>query len=99
MSDQGGESAVNFYVITASEAVVSMQGKEVRRLHRGAHFGEVALTTDVPRSATVTAAGRLEMLAISGWNFSQLLATDPSIRESLEHAAAVHLGNVAQEAH
>jgi len=85
---EGDESAVNFYVLTSGEAVVSMHGREINRLQPGDFFGEVALTTRTPRSATVTARGSVELLAISGWNFSQLLATDGEIREALQQAAA-----------
>ncbi|HZS15314.1 MAG TPA: cyclic nucleotide-binding domain-containing protein [Candidatus Dormibacteraeota bacterium] len=87
---EGDDSAVNFYVITAGEAVVSVQGREINRLGPGDYFGETALTTRRPRTATVTAAGRVELLAISGWNFSQLLAAHEDIKRALQHAAAVH---------
>lgn len=87
---EGDDSAVNFYVITAGEAVVSLQGKEINRLGPGDYFGEMALTKRSPRSATVKASGTLEMLAISGWNFGQLLATDPGIRTAVDEAVAEH---------
>ncbi len=96
---EGDDSAVNFYVITAGEAVVSMQGREVRRLRRGDYFGEVALAGQRPRSATVTAQGPLELLAVSGWNFSQLLSADPGIRSALEEAVARHTADSANGGH
>ena len=89
---EGDDGAVNFYLITAGEAVVSVGGKEVGRLGPGDYFGETALLKSRPRAATVTAAERLEMLAISGWNFSQLLAVDADIRDAIERAAAGHVG-------
>ena len=93
---EGDDGAVNFYVITAGEAIVSVKGKEVNRLGPGDYFGETALIKSRPRAATVTAAGHLEMLAISGWNFSQLLAVDAGIRAAIEQAAAGHVaGNDA----
>ena len=93
---EGDDSPVNFYVITAGEAVVSVQGKEVNRLGPGDYFGEYALTKRRPRSATVTAEGPLEMLAISGWNFDHLLASDSGIRTAVEQAAT---SREAQGAH
>jgi len=51
----------------------------------------MALTRRLPRSATVTAVGPVEMLAISGWNFAELLATDPAIRQAVDQAVADHL--------
>jgi CRP-like cAMP-binding protein len=88
---EGDDSAVNFYVITSGEAVVSVEGREINRLRRGDYFGEMALTKRRPRSASVTAVGSLEMLAISGWNFAQLLSTDPGIRRAVEQAIADHV--------
>lgn len=90
---EGDEGAVNFYVITAGEAVVSVKGKEVGRLGPGDYFGETALIKSRPRAATVTAAGPLEMLAVSGWNLSQLLAVDAGVRTAIEQAAAAHAGD------
>lgn len=87
---EGDDSPVNFYVITAGEAVVSVKGKAVNRLQPGDYFGEFALTKRRPRSATVTADGPLEMLAISGWNFAQLLAVDAGIRNAVGQAATTH---------
>jgi CRP-like cAMP-binding protein len=88
---EGDDSVANFYVITAGRAVVTAGGGEVSRLGPGDYFGEMALTRRRPRSATVTAAGPVEMLAISGWNFAQLLATDPGISRALEQAVADHI--------
>jgi len=88
---EGDDSAVNFYVISSGRAVVSAEGKEINRLGPGDYFGEMALTKHRPRSATVTAAGKLEMFAISGWNFDQLLAADAAIRESVQQAIAQHV--------
>ena len=88
---EGDDSAVNFYVIAAGEAVVSADGREINRLGPGDYFGEMALTKRKPRSATVTAAGKLEMFAISGWNFDQLLAADAGFRETVQQAIAQHV--------
>jgi len=88
---EGDDSVANFYVITAGQAVVSAGGAEINRLGPGDYFGEMALTRRRPRSATVTAAGPVEMLAISGWNFAQLLSTDPGISSAVEQAVADHI--------
>jgi CRP-like cAMP-binding protein len=85
---EGDDGAVNFYVITDGEAVVSVHGKEVGRLGPGDYFGEAALIKSRPRAATVTAAGTLEMLAVSGWNLAQLLEVDTAIRDAIEQAVA-----------
>lgn len=93
------DSPVNFYLITGGEAVVSVQGKEVSRLGPGDYFGEVALTGRRSRSATVIAKGPLEMLAISAWNFAQLLSVDAGVRDAVERAAGEHLDADAARRH
>lgn len=88
---EGDDSVANFYVIASGEATVSAGGREIKRLGPGDWFGEMALTRRRPRSATVTAVGPVELLAISGWNFAQLLATDPTISDAVERAVAEHV--------
>lgn len=47
--------------------------KEVKRLTNGQYFGELALLTDKPRQATVTAEGPLSCLSIDGTTFNRLV--------------------------
>ena len=74
-----GESGVGFFVIEDGEAKVSVHGDEVRRLGPGDYFGEVALITQGPRTATVTADTDLKTYGMTFWEFRPLIEETPSL--------------------
>jgi cAMP-dependent protein kinase regulator len=59
-----GEPGATMYVVADGEVIVESNAHELARLGPGTFFGEIALVTDLPRSATVRAVGRVELLAI-----------------------------------
>ena len=78
-----GEVGTTMYVIAEGEVTVTSHGAELARLGPGAFFGEIALVTDLPRSATVTAAGRVELLAIDRDVMREAAAEAPQIVSAL----------------
>ncbi|MCX5741777.1 MAG: cyclic nucleotide-binding domain-containing protein, partial [Proteobacteria bacterium] len=59
-----GEAGAALYIISEGEVTVETAGRELARLGPSAFFGEIALVTELPRSATVRAATRVELLSI-----------------------------------
>jgi len=59
-----GDTGRELFVISEGEVVVETAGTELARLGPGAFVGEIALVTDLPRSATIRAATRVELLEI-----------------------------------
>ncbi|MFL6062703.1 MAG: cyclic nucleotide-binding domain-containing protein [Marmoricola sp.] len=67
----------------------------VARLHEGDFFGEIALVTGRPRTATVTATSWVDALVIEGHAFRRLLEIAPSIRAKVDQAVAARTGGRA----
>ena len=83
--NQGG---VGFFIIREGEAVVTVGGNEVRRLRSGDHFGEIALITEGPRTATVTASSELKCYGLTPWEFRPLVQTNANIAWKILQALA-----------
>jgi len=78
-----GAGAHAMHVIVAGDAVVTIGGREVARLGRGDSFGEVALFDRGDRTASVTATGPLNVLAIDGVGFLRLVRSDGELATRL----------------
>jgi CRP/FNR family transcriptional regulator, cyclic AMP receptor protein len=73
------KSGISFFVIVEGTATVSVDGKEVRQLGPGDHFGELALISERVRSATVTADGPMRCLAMRFWDFRRFAKQNPDV--------------------
>ena len=83
-----GQGGVGFFVIQDGEARVTIGGDERRRLGPGDYFGEIALLTDRPRTATITAETDLRCYGMTSWDFKPLVETHGSIAWKLLQAMA-----------
>ena len=88
-----GEAGDRFYVISDGDATVSVDGVQRARLGPGDSFGEIALLRDVPRTATVTAASELSLLALERDDF---IAAVTGHAPSSEAAGAVVSSRLGQ---
>jgi NADH dehydrogenase len=81
------------YVVTEGEvevlkAVPGRGAAPVRRLAKGDCFGEIALVSDMPRSATVRAVSSTNVLAVDRDAFQALFASLPPLRGFVEQLIA-----------
>ena len=88
-----GDTGDHFYVIRAGTAVVEIDGDDVRRLDPGDWFGEIALTSNVPRTATVRARTTLDLLALERDVFVATLTHHPASAEAAGSIVAARLAS------
>ena len=74
-----GRTGKEFFVLIDGTANVTKGGKKVAELKAGDWFGEIALITDSPRTATVTATSPGDVLVITDRRFRSVVETMPSI--------------------
>ena len=74
-----GRPGREFFVLVDGSALVTKKGKKVADLAGGDWFGEIALLTDTPRTATVTATSAVDVLVITDRRFRTVVETMPSI--------------------
>jgi CRP/FNR family cyclic AMP-dependent transcriptional regulator len=74
-----GRPGREFFVLISGSAEVTKNGKKVAELGPGDWFGEIALLTDSPRTATVTATSPVDVLVITDRGFRDVVETMPSI--------------------
>src|SRR3954447_16831059 len=83
---EGNKSGVSFFVIVDGKATVSVDGREVKQLGPGDHFGELALISENVRSASVTADGPMRCLVLGFWDFRRFAKENPDVTwKLLEH--------------
>ena len=78
-----GETGVGFFVIETGTARVTIAGEERRTLGPGDHFGEIALISRLPRSATVTAESDVRCWGLTSWEFRPIVQDNASVAWNL----------------
>lgn len=87
---EGSMSGIGFFVVTDGEAVVSRGGSEIAMLSAGDHFGELAMVSNTPRTATVTARTDLRCLEIAFSDFRKFAQANPDVMwKLLQHVVSL----------
>jgi CRP/FNR family cyclic AMP-dependent transcriptional regulator len=75
-----GDRGREFFVLVEGVAEVRRKGRKVNTMNAGDFFGEIALVSNRPRTATVTAASPGRLLVVTDRSFRELMRKVPSIQ-------------------
>jgi CRP-like cAMP-binding protein len=83
-----GDRGREFFVLLKGEAEVTKGAQKINTMKEGDFFGEIALVTKMPRTATVTATTDVDVLVITEQAFDSLLKKSPQIGRGVAEALA-----------
>jgi len=93
-----GDSGQEFFVIIDGQVRIERGGNVLRTLGPGDFFGEVALLSEGPRTATATTETPAQMLVLAHREFHSLMSQFPSIQTSVLNCLATRLRRLEPEA-
>ena len=82
------EPGRQFFVLLEGEAVVRRRGRKVNTLGPGDFFGEIALLSERPTTATVVTTEPVLVLIITRASFARLIRTSPQVQLKVLKALA-----------
>jgi serine/threonine protein phosphatase PrpC/CRP-like cAMP-binding protein len=83
-----GDDTDSMFVIVEGDVQIERGGKVVATLNRGAHFGEMGLLNQRPRSATVTVTSPTQILVLERRAFNEVLREDTGLAAKLLYKLA-----------
>ena len=83
-----GDRGREFFVLLEGEADVTKGDKSINTMREGDFFGEIALVTQMPRTASVTATTNVRVLMITERDFGALLKHSPEVSRGVAEALA-----------
>jgi CRP-like cAMP-binding protein len=86
-----GDQGAEFFIIIDGQAAVTIDGHEVAKLGPGDFFGEMALLSRGPRTATVTCITDMQVEVITRRDFSSLLEESPTLTRKILASLAERL--------
>jgi CRP/FNR family transcriptional regulator, cyclic AMP receptor protein len=83
-----GDRGREFFVLLEGEADVTKGDRSINTMKSGDFFGEIALVTQMPRTASVTATTPVRVLVITERDFGALLKRTPEVSRGVAEALA-----------
>ena len=94
---QEGEVGHEFFVIVDGTVQVTRQGRPVATLGGGDFLGEIALVTELPRTATVTAETPVRLFVLTGREFHAVLDQNPKVERKVLRTLARRLAATSSD--
>lgn len=91
---QEGRDGQEFFVLVDGRVGIDRAGAHLRDLGPGDFFGELALLSKGPRTATATALTDCRLMVLTRQQFNSLLLLHPPIQEAVLEAVAERLARL-----
>jgi CRP/FNR family transcriptional regulator, cyclic AMP receptor protein len=91
-----GQRGREFFILVEGVVAVRRDGRKLADLGPGDWFGEIAILTYTPRTATVTATSAVRVLVISDRAFRRVVETTPRIALKVLRNVAARLEHDAR---
>ena len=92
-----GQMGREFFVIVEGKVAVTREGRHLATLNGGDFLGEIAVVTEMPRTATATADTRVRMFVLSGRDFRVVLDENPTVERKVLRALARRLAEASSD--
>lgn len=92
-----GEAGQEFFVIVDGRIGIDRNGTHLRDLEAGDYFGEMALLSKGPRTASATALADSRLVVLTRQQFLSLMTTQPSIQECVLECVGERLARLELE--
>ena len=86
-----------FFVIVDGKVQVTRKGRRVATLGGGDFVGEIALVTELPRTATVTAETPVRLFVMTSREFHAVLDQNPNVERKVLRALARRLAEKSSD--
>lgn len=93
-----GDTGSEFFVLVNGTVGIERSGRRIRTIEPGEFFGEIALLSEGPRTATATAESPATLLVVGHREFHALMDQFPSIRTCVLGSLAKRIRMLEPEA-
>ncbi len=90
-----GQMGREFFVIVEGKVLVTREGRQLATLNGGDFLGEIAVVTEMPRTATATAETPVRMFVLTGRDFRVVLDENPTVERKVLRALARRLAEAS----